>query len=58
MSTPIMTGDPALQNYLRMQYERYHRFHSMFEFERGLTKREAHAAAFQAMLAAKQQQRR
>jgi hypothetical protein len=61
MATPIMTGDPAMQQYLRMQYERYHRFHSIFEFNPGLTKQEAHAAAFQAMLAAKraaEQQRR
>jgi len=62
MATPIMTGNRQMQEYLRQQYEQAHRFHSIFEYERGLTKREAHAVAFQQLLAAKRaaesQQRR
>ncbi len=63
MATPIMTGNRQMQQYLQQQYEQAHRFHSIFEYERGLTKREAHAVAFQQLLAARraameQQQRR
>jgi len=62
MATPIMTGNRQMQEYLRQQYGQAHRFHSIFEYERGLTKREAHAVAFQQLLAAKRaaeaQQRR
>jgi hypothetical protein len=57
-----MSNNPQMIAYLKQQYEKAHRFHSIFEYERGLTKREAHAAAFQALLAARQaameQQRR
>ena len=41
------TGDPNLQRYLADQYRLYH--------DQGMTKSEAHAAAFQDMLAAKEQ---
>lgn len=62
MATPIMSNNPQMIAYLKQQYEQAHRFHSIFEYERDLTKREAHAAAFQALLAARQaameQQRR
>jgi hypothetical protein len=41
------TGDPNLQRYLADQYRLYH--------DQGMTKSEAHAAAFQDMLSAKEQ---
>jgi hypothetical protein len=53
MATPIMSNNPQMIAYLKAQYDRAHRFHSIFEFEPGLSKKEAHAVAFQQLLAAK-----
>jgi hypothetical protein len=47
MPTPAMTGDPNLQRYLSDQYHYYR--------DQGMSKHEAHSAAFQDMLQAKQQ---
>jgi hypothetical protein len=62
MATPIMTGNPAMQQFLQEQYRRQQQFRTIFEPGGPITKREAHARAFQALLAARQaameQQRR
>jgi len=47
MATPAMTGDPNLQRYLTDQFHFYR--------DQGMSKSEAHSAAFQDMLTAKQQ---
>lgn len=54
MATPIMTGNQAMQQYLSEQYRRQQQYRTMWNFW-PMTKKEAHAAAFQRLLAAKRQ---
>jgi hypothetical protein len=48
MATPIMTGNAQAQQYLMDRYRKLH-YHNMFMFNPGISKKEAHAAAFNEM---------
>lgn len=54
MATPIMSGNPAAQAYLQQQYSRMQQYRTFWNWQ-PMTKKEAHAAAFQRLLAAKRQ---
>jgi len=56
MATPQFANDPVAAAQLAAMYAQAHRFHSIFEFQRGLTKQEAHQVAFQRFLAMKRMQ--
>jgi len=50
MPTPLISGDPEAQAFLREYYRRMHEY-NLFAWKQRMTKKEAHAAAWQAMRA-------
>jgi len=56
MATPLISGNPEAQAFLREQFRRQHQY-SLFEFQRRLTKAEARAEAWARMRAEMERQR-